>query len=231
MNKILLLCLALSTASQALAANRSETTIQLIMDDSGVLVEAETAYDYKLAILGSLKGLTRKREFAKAHIDVISTTLGRTVWSGTPGDLKRNKARSLALVESIKADPARCNNLSGAFIELKSNIAALERQDYKKIYVIVFSSLIHTPVPCAEDTQITLPQAPPLGGDINEALQSSSHIRSIRFYWVSPHQKRLWEEYLKPSFKSFSIYRRTFTLMDMERSKYEISQGLTLEEK
>lgn len=219
---------ALCFSSMAFARG-SSTTIQLIIDDSGVLIEAEIAYQYKLALLGHLKQLTRKRELANAHIDVISTSLGRTIWSGTPSDLKRKPERALKLVDSIKANPSNCNNLPGSFVELESNLTSLKRRKFNTAHVVVFSSLIHTPRPCKKKMSIVLPQMPPAQGNINSALSSSSMVRSINYYWVSPHQKRVWEEFLKPTFDWALLKGINMTFMDIERSKFSLEKGLELE--
>lgn len=228
MKNIFIILLALGFVPSVYAKGTT-TTIQIIMDDSGVLIDAKVADQYKLALLGHLKQFTRKREFARAHIDVISTSLGRTIWSGTPSDLKRKPVRALALVESIKSKTENCNNLPSAFTEVQSNISALERRGYKRSFVIVFSSLIHTPRPCDETTSIVLPQEPPVEGNINGALASSEIVRSISFYWVSPHQKRVWEEFLKPVFDWAMLRGISMNLMDIERSKFSLQHGLELE--
>ncbi len=215
--------------SMPVMARGTHTTIQLIIDDSGVLIDPIDADQYKLVLLSHIKGLTRKREFARAHIDVISTSIGRTIWSGVPSDLKRKPERALELVNAIKSNPENCNNLPGAFMELASNINALERQGFTSAHVIVFSSLIHTPIPCSDTTQITLPQPPPLEGDINQALSTYKSIHSIAFYWASPHQKRVWEEFLEPSFNAAAQRSIPMSLMDIERSKFALRGGLKLE--
>lgn len=97
--QISLLSLCISTGAYA---KTSHTTLQIIMDDSGVLIHSKEADKYKLGLLSHIKDLVRKREYANAHIDVISTSIGRTIWSGLPSDLKRKPERALALVESIK---------------------------------------------------------------------------------------------------------------------------------
>lgn len=229
MKNLTAIILALCFSSSVFAARNSQTTIQIIMDDSGVLIEAESADQYKLGMLSHIKILVRKREFANAHIDVISTSIGRTIWSGRPNDLKRNPERALALVNSIKSIPENCNNLPGAFVELASNLNALEREGFTNAHVIVFSSLIHTPRPCGDTTSIVLPQTPPVQGNINGALSSSEIIRSISFYWVSPHQKRVWEEFLSPTFSWAFMNGIPMTFMDIERSKFSLEQGLDLE--
>ncbi|MBL3588674.1 MAG: hypothetical protein JMN24_02630 [gamma proteobacterium endosymbiont of Lamellibrachia anaximandri] len=219
---------ALCFSSMAFAKGTS-TTIQIIMDDSGVLIEPATAYEYRITLLGHMKQLTRKRELANAHIDVISTSLGRTIWSGTPSDLKRKPERALKLVESIKANPSNCNNLPGSFVELESNLTSLKRRKFNTAHVVVFSSLIHTPRPCTTNTSIVLPQMPPAQGNINSTLSSSSMVRSLNFYWVSPHQKRVWEEFLKPTFDWALMKGVNMTFMDIERSKFSLEKGLELE--
>lgn len=228
MKKTILLFIILCFSSGVFARG-THTTIQIIMDDSGVLIDAKSADRYKLVLLSHIKRLVRKREFARSHIDVISSSIGRTIWSGTPSDLKRKPQRALALVNSIKSNAKNCNNLPGAFVELTSNLTALERQGFENAHVIVFSSLIHTPRPCAKTTSIILPQAPPVKGNINGALIAFKSVRSIKFYWVSPHQKRVWEEFLIPTFTWALKGSVPMTFMDIERSKFSLQQGLKLE--
>lgn len=210
-------------------AGKEKTTIQIIMDDSGVLIEPIDADRYKLVLLSHIKKLVRKHEFARANIDVISSSIGRTIWSGTPSNLKRRPERALALVNSIKAVRENCNNLPSAFMELASNLKTLKRQGFTRAHVIVFSSLIHTPRPCGDLTKIVLPQEPPLEGGINGVLKSSNIVHSISFYWVSPHQKHLWEEFLEPSFNWSQAHGVPMIFLDIERSKYSLQQGLSLE--
>lgn len=228
MKNTLIIILILCFTSSAFAKG-SHTTIQIIMDDSGVLIDAEASYRYKLTLLSHIKKLVRKREFAHAHIDVISTSIGRTIWSGVPTDLKRKPERALALVNAIKSIPENCNNLPGAFVELASNLKALERQGFTKSHVIVFSSLIHTPRPCDETTDIILPQTPPVEGNINSALSSSKLVHSLHLYWISPHQMRVWKEFLEPTFNWAALNNIPMVFLDIERSKFSLENGLKLE--
>lgn len=227
--KHLTLLIFIVCISNSAFATGTTTTIQIIMDDSGVLIEPSEAEQYKMQLLSHLKQLVRKREFSRAHIDVISTSIGRTIWSGTPSDLKRKPVRALALVNSIKSVPENCNNLVGAFNELASNLRALKRQGISKAHVIMFSSLIDTPRPCDKTTSITLPQLPPVKGNINKALTSFDGTRSISFYWVSPHQINIWESYLKPTFDWALINNTSIIIKDIERSKFSLRSGLNLE--
>lgn len=228
MKNTIVLFILLCISSSAFARGTT-TTIQIIMDDSGVLIEPSEADKYKMHILSQLKNLTRKHEFSRAQIDVISSSIGRTFWSGTPSDLKRKPSRAQALVDAIKANLQNCNNLVGAFNELASNLRALKRQGITKAHVIVFSSLIDTPRPCDKTTSITLPQMPPVQGDINKALTSFEGTRSINFYWVSPHQTNVWEGYLDPTFNWASKNNTSISINDIERSKFSLRQGLKLE--
>lgn len=231
MKRILtLVCtLALSLSHPAMAAPKSTTAIQIIMDDSGVLQSPENAQRARMMILGHLKGFTRKRALAHARMDVISTSYGRTVWSGIPLELKRNAARAQDLVQKTAARHDACNNLPGAFDELKSNLASLAREGYQHVHIVVFSSLIHTPLPCDKALRISLPQLPPAKGDINGALTASDLIRATSFYWVSPHQKRVWEEFLSPAFGWALAKGVRITFMDEERSLHALQSRLEVE--
>ena len=215
--KTLILSFLLIVSIPAFAQER--IALELIIDDSGVLLEAQETHSYKLMLLAHLKALATRRDSANARIEVISTSLGRTVWSGTPLTLRRDPARAQALVEAVKADPARCNALPGAFRELQSNLAQLEREGVSEIHIIVFSSLIHTPRPCADITRITLPQLPPTEGDIPGAFAASTRIRSVSFFWVSPHQKFVWEGFLESAFTTLRQTGARVSFLDVERSK------------
>ena len=215
--KTLILTFLLIVSIPAFAQER--IALELLIDDSGVLLDAQEAHSYKLMLLAHLKALATRREGANARIEVISTALGRTVWSGTPLTLRRDPARAIDLVEAITADPARCNALPGAFRELQSNLAQLERNGVSEIHIMVFSSLIHTPRPCADVTRITLPQLPPTEGDIPGAFAASTRIRSVSFFWVSPHQKFVWEGFLEGAFMTLRRNGARVTFLDVERSK------------
>lgn len=215
--KAFLLSLLIALSTPVIAQER--IAIELLIDDSGVLLDAEAAQSHKLLLLSHLKALATKRAGANAKIEVISTAYGRTVWSGTPLAIRRDPTRAQALVDSIKADPGRCNNLPGAFAELRSNLAQLDREGVNAVHIIVFSSLVHTPRPCDQVQGITLPQLPPTEGDIAGALSSSPNVRSVSFFWVSPHQRIVWEQFLTPSFTTLRDAGTRVSFFDVERSK------------
>ena len=210
------------TSSPSYAAREKEAilAVEVLFDDSGVLTDPERAKNYKLLLLGHLKGLTRKRRYANARIDVISTSFGRSVWIGSPRDLKRGP-HAEALIPHTESHKNYCNNLPGAFAELQSNLQQLERQNYQEIIVIVFSSLIDTPRPCENTVELTLPQMPP-PMDINAILTSSKAIRSITFYWSNPHQKKIWTDMLEPTIRWSKNHNTPFGLFDIENTIYEI---------
>lgn len=214
--RTLLLTLLLMLSAPVFA--QEKLALELVIDDSGVLLDPAEAHSYKLMLLAHVKSLATKRAGAHAKINVISTSLGRTVWSGTPLELRRDPLRAQALVDAITADPARCNNLPGAFAELKSNLAQHGREGVHGVQIVVFSSLVDTPRPCSDVTRISLPQMPPAEGDINGALSGPPNLRSLAFFWVSPHQKRVWEEFLGPSFEELRARGIPVTFLDVERS-------------
>lgn len=215
--KALLLLILAAVAAPSFAQER--VAIELLIDESGVLLDPQEAQSYKLMLLAHLKALAARRAGANAQVEVISTSLGRTVWSGTPLMVRRDPERAQALVNAVTADPGRCNNLPGAFLELKSNLAQLERDGVSAVHVVVFSSLVDTPRPCGDVKTITLPQMPPADGDLNGTLTGAQRIRSVSFFWVSPHQKRVWEEFLAPSFAALWQRGETVNFLDVERTK------------
>ncbi|MCB9987719.1 MAG: hypothetical protein H6868_00095 [Rhodospirillales bacterium] len=219
-------CVAM-LASTLAAAAEPRVAIEVIVDDSGVLSQPKKADEYKLQLLGHLKELRKKRRFAKARIDVISSSYGRSVWIGTPSDLKG--PRAAPLVDAVKVRSENCNNLPGAFAELDTNLQILKSRGYDEIHVYLFSSLIHTPVPCSKESTITLPQLPP-PFDINDVLTSSDAIRTVAVYWVNPHQKRPWLDHLQTTAQWLNAKGGRFALMDIENTKYQLNsrlEGLT----
>lgn len=215
--KAFLLVLLVALSTPVLAQER--IAIELLIDDSGVLLDADPAQSHKLLLLSHLKALSTKRAGANAKVEVISTSYGRTVWSGTPLAIRRDPARAQELVDAIASDPGRCNNLPGAFAELRSNLAQLDREGVNTVHIIVFSSLVHTPRPCDQVRNITLPQLPPAEGDIAGALASSPNVRSVSFFWVSPHQRIVWEQFLNPTFAALRTGGTRVSFLDVERSK------------
>lgn len=215
--KAILLSILVALSTPVLAQER--IAVELLIDDSGVLLEADAAQSHKLLLLSHVKALATKRSGANAKVEVISTSYGRTVWSGTPLAIRRDPVRAQELVDAVKADPGRCNNLPGAFAELRSNLAQLERDGVNAVHIIVFSSLVHTPRPCADLKAITLPQLPPAEGDIAGVLAGLPHIRSVSFYWVSPHQRIVWEQFLTPAFTTLRTSEARVSFFDVERSK------------
>lgn len=215
--KAILLSLLVALSTPVLAQER--IAIELLIDDSGVLLDAQAAQSHKLLLLAHLKALATKRSGANAKVEVISTAYGRTVWSGTPLAIRRDPQRAQELVDAIAFDPGRCNNLPGSFAELRSNLAQLEREGVDAVHIIVFSSLVHTPRPCDQVQGITLPQLPPTEGDIAGVLASLPPVRSVSFFWVSPHQRIVWEQFLTPSFTALRNAGARVSFFDVERSK------------
>ncbi|MEW8417751.1 MAG: hypothetical protein AB2669_11875 [Candidatus Thiodiazotropha endolucinida] len=204
-------------------ADRPKVAIQLLIDDSGTLTDPETAEQYKQQVFHLMNQYKKVRRFSRSQISVISTAYGRTKWIGNLSDLKSNRAHELLKV--IKAAPDRCNNLTGAFKELRTNLRHLTIEGYKEVHIYVFSSLIHTPVPCT-GAEITLPQPPPLSAGVNKILTSSESISSVTFYWINPHQKRVWLDYLEPTINWLKAKNGRFNFLDISNSIYRLQKGL-----
>lgn len=204
-------------------AQSREIAFEIVMDDSGVLTDAAEAEKYKLSMLGHLKALNNIRRFSQARIDVISTAYGRSMWIGSPRDL--NSPRAAELLDYIQPKPDQCNNLEGAFKALEANLEQLERQGYKEVYVLVFSSLIDTPRPCNGVVNLKLPQLPP-PLDLNAILTDRETLKAVNFFWVNPHQRAVWNEFLSPSIDHSSQNDIPFGLFDIENTRFELEVGI-----
>ena len=88
--KAILFSVVVALSTPVLAQER--IAVELLIDDSGVLLEADAAQAHKLLLLSHVKALATKRSGANAKVEVISTSYGRTVWSGTPNSLAMSAA-------------------------------------------------------------------------------------------------------------------------------------------
>jgi len=208
-------------------AQESKVGIQLIIDESGVISDPEEAGIFKMRLLAQLKSLLRKRDYATARLDVISTSMGRTLWVGELAELK-DIERAEELIEVIETKPNHCNNLGAAFRELDYNLAQRTAEGYDKVYVLVFSSLINTPRDCGSNVTIKLPQPPPKT-DIASILTAHDQIEQVSFYWVNPHQKFVWLEKLDPAVKWLQSSAKKFEFHDIEASRYALKKGSIIE--
>ena len=224
MRFFLVILFLFSIASPPLSfAQSREIAFEIVMDDLGVLTDAADAEQYKLSMLGHLKALNNIRRFSQARIDVISTSYGRSMWIGSPRDL--NSPRAAELLDYIQPNPDQCNNLEGAFKALEANLEQLDRQGYEEVYILVFSSLIDTPRPCGDIVNLHLPQLPP-PLDMEAILTGRETLKAINFYWVNPHQRAVWNEFLSPAIDHSSQNDIPFGLFDIENTRFELDEGI-----
>lgn len=175
----------LATAFPALASER--VSIHAIVDNSGALQDPEEALVQEKALFHRLTLLRKRPGFRKARITVVSLNDPRTLWTGTPKDLFKNGGTLLPKLDPVSNG---CADLVGAFQQVRDNLA-MERAD--KAYVLVFSSLIWTNIPCQGET-ITLPQEPPQALDLRFLRDAK-----VAFYWVNHVQKSAWVRFLRHS--------------------------------
>lgn len=129
------------------------------------------------------------------------------------------------MLDYIQPKLDQCNNLEGAFKALEANLEQLERQGYKEVYVLVFSSLIDTPRPCNGVVNLKLPQLPP-PLDLNAILTDRESLKAVNFFWVNPHQRAVWNEFLSPSIDHSSQNGIPFGLFDIENTRFELEVGI-----
>lgn len=212
-----------NSSSQASASPKeTKSAIILVMDDSGVLTESERASQQKLLMLAQLKALHTKKRFAQASLNIISTSYGRSVWAGSVADLRTERANEV--LKKIEADPKRCNQLEAAFKSVKTTIKQLEQRGVNDVHVFVFSSMIATPSPC-NDLKISLPQLP-VPVNFEEIFTTSDAVSSIGFYFVNPHQLKVYQSALEPLATWANSQGKKFGLFDVEDSDYQLRQGL-----
>ena len=197
----------------------------VVIDDSGVLTEAQRAEQQKLMLFAQLKKLYKHRAYARADLHVISTSYGRDIWAGTISDLRSNRAEEL--LEKIKSHPDNCNKLEASFTGVRTSIRQLEQQGANDIHVIFFSSLISTPAPCADTKSISLPQLP-VPVQFDKMLAASEAVSSIEFLWVNPHQFRLYQDALAPVAHWAKANGKGFGIFDVEQTEAQLRSGLLL---
>ena len=219
---MLVLTLSLAVVLPVIAEER-QIAIQLMVDDSGLLTSPEEADLLKQQLLSQLKSLLKRREYSTARLDVITTSLGRNRWIGELKDLK-DRERAGALVELMPSRPDHCNSLAQGFTALGNNIRQRTAEGFTHIHVLVFSSLIDTGGPCDEKVVITLPQLPP-EMDITDELTARDSVKRVSFYWVNPHQQRIWLEKLRSMTTWGSAPDRKFEFLGEEETRFAISKG------
>lgn len=224
--KNIILIIALSfTLAMTLPASAEDKrlAIELVVDDSALLTSPQEADLLKQRLLAQLKSLLKRREYANARLDVITTSLGRTSWVGELKDL-RDHERALALVELIPSKPDYCNSLASSFAVLGNNIRQRSAEGFTHIDVLIFSSLIDTGGPCSEEVTITLPQLPP-ELDVSAELTARDTVKRVSFFWVNPHQLRIWSEKLRDMNAWASTSEKKFELLGEEETRFVISKG------
>lgn len=210
-------------AAMPARAEDKQIAIQLVVDDSGLLTSPQEADLLKQRLLAQLKSLLKRREYAGARLDVITTSHGRTRWIGELKDLKDHE-RALALVELMPSKPDHCNSLGQSFTALGNNIRQRTAEGFTHIHVLVFSSLIDTGGPCDDVVVITLPQLPP-EMDISAELTARETVKRVSFFWVNPHQIRIWSEKLNAMNNWASTSEKKFEFLGEEETRFVISKG------
>lgn len=202
----------------------SHTTIQILIDDSGLMRKPKDAQAYKNALISHLSKLPGSN-MNKAHVDVISLTSATNIFSSKAYDLKKS---GLKLSKLSAQKPNGCSNLSASFARLKSNLMFHERAGVKDAHIIGFSSFIDAPSPCHSIRKITLPQQPPVNGGFNEAIMSSPIVRSFTAYWVYDTQVQPWVEFLTPARNWLEGKGGHLRVLDTTRSQYELQKGIMI---
>lgn len=199
-------------------AEREQTAVLLVNDDSGLVVNPETFEQMRMPLLAQIKDLRTKRKFARAKLEVISTVRARTVFVGTISDLKGSRAQEV--LDATKNNPKHCNNLRDTFKAVRARLLQLEQLGYDSIYVYAFSSLIDAPSPC-NNVRLKLPQLPVTVSFLN-IFGSTRAVKAVALYHISPHQAPLYLE----AMQGFADWARAndvaFAIFDEAASVHEI---------
>jgi len=234
MNNIFItLCISaalLMTGLPGTALAQFENTVKflIVADDSGTIMHEKEFKQIKNLLWGKLQDLRMILEYQHAAIEVITTSGGKTVWSGTVKDLRntlRRQGRAKDLVEATKAVANRCNDLEAAFSTLDRSIKLLDKRAFPTVHIYVVSNLYHTGKDCHRHTKITYPNAPPEGLEVSRIVTQRPEIKTVAFLgvheaqspiWLSEQLEGLlaWEE--EEEDRNFAFYTETQSLQALE---------------
>lgn len=204
-------------------ANDLRHAFIFVNDDSGMLQNKERASQLRTLALAQLRSLEKKRKYANAQFIAISTSYAKPVFVGNVKDLSGNRAQ--ALVDKLEPLPDRCNQLAESFTAVDSTVRNLEQQGFASINIYIFSSLISTPNPCKAIKSIALPQLP-VPVDFKAKLTRSKAVKTIAFYYVNPHQIRVYQDVLGEIEAWGYEAGNNFAMFDVEGSDHALRHNL-----
>ncbi|MGV7222893.1 MAG: hypothetical protein ACQ9MH_15360 [Nitrospinales bacterium] len=196
-----------------------ELAIVILMDRGGTSIRGKEADEAKVLMIKRLHALKEHRATSDAHLEIIDMAEGRSTWTGTPRTILRDTDK---IFKQIVTRPRRCSNLNTGFKALDNKLRSLEKREYKRIAILIWSPLINVAEPCGL-AQITLPQPVP-SFDFAGILMGQSKVSSVVFYWTHFQQTRFWREHLAPLNQikkgvrpiTFRMFEETETLKALE---------------
>ncbi len=177
----------LVAAALPFAGQAQEVSIQVVTDKSAAytLMKSEAPTALKRVLVGYL--VEKSKRNRDMFLQFIDTTNGHTVFSRKSGDFVRDGAAKIAM-DRTAFNPRGCNDLVAAFDQLKFNI---KRSKAEELYIVVFSTLVHSGSPCVEGFD---PFAPvPVEIDPTSLLDDK-RIKRISFIGATGEQAPGWHQ-------------------------------------
>ncbi len=215
---------ALTLFSAPLCAASEKAAFVFVNDDSGAMTDMEHVPQLRDRMLKQFNTLKKKaRRYARADLVLISTSKARPVWYGKISDLGGKRGHEV--IDRTTNDPKRCNQIAASFKAVRNAIKQLDRQGATEIHIVVFSSLISTPIPCDKIVRIDLPQLP-VQVDWLASLTPTDHVNSVTFYGVNTHQHPVYTQSLEPLAGWGEKRGKTFDIHDFESTSNALRFGL-----
>ena len=182
-------------AGTATAQFENDVKFLIIVDDSGTIQNEKTFEGIKSRLWSKLQDLRMILEYQNAEIEVIVSSSGESVWSGTVKDLRNTlwrKGRAKALIADTQSVSNRCNDLSAAFATLNRSIKLMDGRIFRTVHIYVVSNLYHTGKNCSSFTKILYPNSPPEGLNVEQIVTQRPQIKTVSFFGVHAEQSDIW---------------------------------------
>ncbi len=215
------------TFGQTMAYGQMEShhKIFVLVDYSGTNWSLEEFEVLKEQFMVQLSKLQGNYFYQFASVDVIETSSGRLVWSGSISEIQSDRGK--VLKEAISSAATNCNSLASAFGTLDHNLKFHDGRKYTDIKIFVLSNLYNTPVPCDRNTRIVYPSLPPQEVNIPEILMQRPETSVIVFYGLHEAQMKVWGDALvELTTWELAEDGRVFHLYQESQTIAELNKGL-----
>lgn len=206
----LLLASTMLILSGAVEAEPQKTSINLLIDNSATLINADEGQEVVLDLLDQVTRLRKDPEMSDATVNVVVLNDPRNVFHGTPKSLH---GQAQAVLPRLSRVVNGCMDFLAGLEQIRMNVDQ-QRPDRVEIYIV--SSMIDTGAPC-DDMVVELPFPLPEVIDFS-FLDDVEH--KVRVLWV--HHLQM--PYVIAAFQESGL--TDYRLYDEATSRTVLREGL-----